>query len=303
MSTSVASSDNKPQVGPQVENRPQEFFTPAALATLAGASAAVWIVVTVCSSFGAPQYTLRYLALAVSFLVVLSTKQARKMDQLLVTFLNVLLVYCSATGANAMGSGTTLWNPRVAASVTASSVLPLLNEKAWWEPVELLGTNEALRQQGQDLAERVVAPLTKGLELSTDRKLEDEPAILASAGDVQRKAIIEAIALYSKRPPVPYRWGGKDEQGLDSSGFVAYVLAKAGVIKDPSLYWSGKLQHALANVRPGEEKVGDIKFYSSGACMIYLGNDLSIGMLPGGIATGSLDTPNSPFEKRGIGRY
>jgi len=118
---------------------------------------------------------------------------------------------------------------------------------------------------------------------------------------------MEALALYHKN--VPYKWGGKNEQGFDSSGYVAYVLAKIGVINNPETYWSGKLRNALARVQQGDEKVGDVIFYSSGACMIYLGNQLSIGMLPTerpklpGIVTGSLDTPGSPFKKLGVGRY
>ena len=81
------------------------------------------------------------------------------------------------------------------------------------------------------------------------------------------------------------------------------MLAKTGVIDNPETYWSGKLRNALAKVQPGDEKVGDVIFYSSGVCMIHLENQLSIGMLPGGIVTGSRDTPDSAFKKIGAGRY
>lgn len=278
---------------------PHEFFTSKTFYTLAGTSAGLWIFVAICSQLGVRQSLLRWLALAMALIIVFSRKQAWKADQLLVTFFNGLLVYSNATGINAISSGTAFSERKEASPTVKASLLPFLKEKAWWEPIELVQRNETLQAEGAAL-EHTIAPPTTVLELRTERKL-DEAAILHSAAGKQQKAIIEALALYHKN--IPYKWGGKDEQGFDSSGYVAYVLSKIGVINSPDTYWSGKLRNALARVQPGDEKVGDVIFYSSGVCMIYLGNQLSIGMLPGGIVTGSLDTPDSAFKKLGVGRY
>ena len=160
-----------------------------------------------------------------------------------------------------------------------------------------------LSKEGQAvLATGVVVPqICSLLELRTDRIL-DEDKILKSAIDKQRKALGVAFELYKQR--VPYKWGGKQpSKGLDSSGYVAYILANIGVIKDPATYWSGKLFTSPLMKKVDHERVGDIIFYGGGICMIYLGDHVSIGMLPGGIATGNLDVFPPGYERKGVRRF
>ena len=155
--------------------------------------------------------------------------------------------------------------------------------------------NEALRREGANLQPKVDEKLT----LKTAGTL-DEQKIVSSARGRQRELVRLAFDLY--RQKIPYKWGGKNPRdGFDSSGYVAYILAQIGAIDDPQTYWSGKLRSSSLKVQ--EEQVGDIIFYSSGVCMIYLGEGMNIGMLPGGIATQNLKDTEMQFAKLGVGRY
>jgi cell wall-associated NlpC family hydrolase len=133
--------------------------------------------------------------------------------------------------------------------------------------------------------------------MRTDRRLDRTEILQRIQGDRQKKAIGIAIDLYEHRPLIGYTWGGKSpETGFDSSGYVAYVLGKAGVLTNPSVYWSGRLRKDLSSVPLPSKQPGDVVFYEGGTCMFYLGgpDDLSIGALPGGIATGKIDLLLTP---------
>jgi cell wall-associated NlpC family hydrolase len=140
-------------------------------------------------------------------------------------------------------------------------------------------------------------------DLRTERHLERAEILQQASGDLQKKVLGIAIDLYEQQPPIPFTWGGKSPKaGFDSSGYVVYTLAQAGVLTHPDVYWSGLLQKTLRPVAIEKRQPGDIVFYSGGACMFYLGgqDDLNIGMLPGGIATGKFDLFGKPEE---VGRY
>jgi cell wall-associated NlpC family hydrolase len=140
-------------------------------------------------------------------------------------------------------------------------------------------------------------------DLRTERKLDRAAILQDIRGERQKKVIGIVIDLYNKEPPIPYAWGGKSPvSGFNSSGYVAYVLGQADVLilDKPETYLFYNLREKLKKVPVGQEEPGDVLFYESGACMFYLGGEdnLSIGMLPGGMATGKLD--QNPIE---IGRY
>jgi hypothetical protein len=93
-------------------------------------------------------------------------------------------------------------------------------------------------------------------------------------------------ALKFKKENIAFVWGGKNpEEGFDSSGFVAYILNKAGLLEEPQTWWSGKLRDELGT--PREEKQprdpGDLVFYMGGYVMLYLGDNNIIGMSESGI--------------------
>lgn len=142
-----------------------------------------------------------------------------------------------------------------------------------------------------DQATQLAAEAVKS-EMRTERKLDRTEILKLVSGDRQKKAIEIAIDLYEKKPPIGYTWGGKSPaDGFDSSGYVAYVLAQVGVLKNPSAYWSGRLRQDLKSVPIDYKQPGDVVFYPGGTCTFYLGgpDHLSIGALPGGIATGNID--------------
>jgi len=276
---------------------PSQLFTTTTFFTLGGASIGVWMFSAVFGQFlGSHFHWLRLAALIVALVISFTDVYRRHhppRQELLVAFFNGLLIYFSATGINAVSTGTDFNRVGLPHSQTAS-FLPFLQERALWPPIALIREKDALQQEGA-----LLQPKVDYGALGTERKLP-EATILASVSGKQREVIRQALDLYHRRPQ--YKWGGKNPtDGFDSSGFVAYVLSKAGIVDDPASYWSGKLR---ATLQPASQaQPGDIIFYSSGACMIYLGNNLSIGMLPGGIATGSLDAPTSGFTRQGVGRY
>jgi len=160
---------------------------------------------------------------------------------------------------------------------------------------------EASAIEQKEQLDRLAAEAHLRWDMRTERPLNEGEILLGVTGDLQKKVITEAIALYKQKPPIPYTWGGKSPQsGFDSSGYVAYILAEVGVLKNPGTYWSGRLREALKPVPIEQKRPGDVVFYPGGVCMFYLGgpDDLSIGALPGGIATGRLDQVAKPEAVR-----
>jgi len=276
---------------------PSELYTVRTFYTLGGASTGVWIFSAVCGNFISPNHLgwLRALALVMALVISLADatrENGRARHELLVAFFNGLLIYASATGINAVSTGTD-FSRSISQRVQTSSLLPFVKEKALWPPLELIRQKEALQREG--------ALLQPKAEPKVEQTL-DEAGILAPVTGKQREVLTLAFELY--RQKVPYKWGGKDpHDGFDSSGYIAYLLAKAGVIDDPTTYWSGKLLTSPSLQRVPHEEVGDIIFYNAGACMIYLGDKTSIGMLPGGIVIGNLDESPEGYDRKGVRRY
>ena len=125
--------------------------------------------------------------------------------------------------------------------------------------------------------------------------------ILESVSDKRKEVIRLAFELQER--VIPFKWGGKSpKKGFDSSGFVAYLLSQVNIIQNPEIYWSGRLRSEFGNrsFNSGSElQIGDIIFYEAGVCMLYLGNNRCIGMLPQGIVIKEL---YFGFKKLGYGR-
>jgi cell wall-associated NlpC family hydrolase len=300
---------------------PSELYTVRTFFTLGGASTGVWIFSAVCGNFISSNHLgwLRVLALVMALVISLAGATREKglaWHELLVALFNGLLIYVSATGINAVSTGTDF-----GLRARTASFLPL-REQALWPSVELIQQKEALQREGAIQNEvlqlqREGAIQNEVLQLPRERDmLKPEPKpkieqtldearmarILASATGKQREVLTLAFKLHGQK--VPYKWGGKDpHDGFDSSGYIAYLLAKAGVIDDPTTYWSGKLLASPLLQTVPHEEVGDIIFYNAGACMIYLGDNTSIGMLPGGIVIDNLDESPEGYDRKGVRRY
>ncbi len=75
---------------------------------------------------------------------------------------------------------------------------------------------------------------------------------------------------------IPYRWGGKNFDGFDCSGFTQYVFRQAGFALPPSADEQARAP-GLASVEPGELKPGDLVFFNTlqrtySHVGIYVGN-------------------------------
>ncbi|MGB3464099.1 MAG: NlpC/P60 family protein [Cyclobacteriaceae bacterium] len=109
-------------------------------------------------------------------------------------------------------------------------------------------------------------------------------SILVVTSQVNTPQVQMALELMNSTPEIPFIWGGKTEEGFDSSGFISYVLNKTHGLTNYKEYWSGSLKTKYGIAHDIQDiSEGDIVFYESGVCMFYLGNDKCIGMVPAGI--------------------
>jgi hypothetical protein len=109
------------------------------------------------------------------------------------------------------------------------------------------------------------------------KQIRYNPLKINNLTGLKKEALTFAFQLYTKK--IPYKYGGKTEKnGFDTSGFVAYVLHKVGLLgKNYFNYWSGKLRtkYKTSSLSP---EIGDLVFYKGGYVFFYLGNNLIIGM-------------------------
>jgi len=129
---------------------------------------------------------------------------------------------------------------------------------------------------------------------STGKDIKD-PALPSAITGKRREALTAAFGL--KQAKVPFKWGGKKkDEGLDSAGFAATVLAEAGVLDKPETATAKSLQGQLMVKTEGEPQPGDLLFFDGGNVMLYLGGDNAVGMLPEGAVT-----KNGVIKGKGIG--
>ncbi len=156
---------------------PSALYTTGTFYTLGGASTGVWMFAAVFGQYFGPHLNwLRGLALVIA--VVISFVDASRRHQtarsdLVVAFFNGLLIYASATGINAVSTGTGFGRGNSPGAQSAS-FLPFVREQALWPSLELIHKQEALQREGailqppvDDAVLRTERPLneTKNLEL------------------------------------------------------------------------------------------------------------------------------------------
>ena len=115
----------------------------------------------------------------------------------------------------------------------------------------------------------------------------DRKSTLRNVDGKRKEALQLAFDLYDKH--IPFKWGGKTpSEGLDTSGFVAYILHQVGVLDQPERYWSGLLRQkfgvkiaSLSELQPG-----DLVFEENKACWFLLNDRFTIGMVPDGVMFG-----------------
>lgn len=118
-----------------------------------------------------------------------------------------------------------------------------------------------------------------------------QPSPLDGLSGTRREAVKIALEFYRKRVPFgdpnDPKSGKDPEKGFDTSGFVAYVLAKVGLIPETEVktkYWSGALQEKFGtpNVRSITElQPGDLLFEQNKACWFVLSQKQVLGSIPG----------------------
>jgi cellulose biosynthesis protein BcsQ/energy-coupling factor transporter ATP-binding protein EcfA2 len=96
----------------------------------------------------------------------------------------------------------------------------------------------------------------------------------------RKDAVQLAFELYDQH--TPFKWGGKTpSDGLDTSGFVAYILSRVGILDRPERYWSGLLRQSFeANQVTNISQImpGDLIFEEDKACWFKLTEEYAIGI-------------------------
>jgi hypothetical protein len=139
------------------------------------------------------------------------------------------------------------------------------------------------RQEREALKEDVGADAPGLGQMQSELSLSQEKSLLKAAAKTSdlrvRQLLSEALKL--KQQKIPFRMGGKSpEEGFDASGFVSYLLAKAGAL-DPLYHRTfsvTKLQKSFAEIKARDVMPGDLVFLGSSFVAIQLGDNLAIGM-------------------------
>lgn len=158
-------------------------------------------------------------------------------------------------------------------------------------------TNDRLEEEINERNKQVnrLETLKVDLEIRTNsltaakKELQDVAGALSPNGK-RSLAILSAYDLYDRG--IQYKYGGKKpEDGLDCSGFIAYILSQRKIGIDPAYCNQACLMNKWGKDRPTQSDLrpGDLIFYDLEVTMMYLGNGKCIGMLWDGIRVESLN--------------
>ncbi len=190
-----------------------------------------------------------------------------------------------------------LWKPRVSVPVLSSVVsvlmaiitLTQIHEKEIAIQAKNIAQTDASSAIGQKNAiasDANKANLTvANKNISTENlTINDEESfkksvLLKTTGEVQQ-ALIAAFSLKDQKS-IKFVWGGKSpEVGLDSSGFISYILFKINVLDAIGYpeFSSELLKDSFLGVDRKDAKIGDLLIHKSGLCLFYLGDKKGIGI-------------------------
>jgi hypothetical protein len=131
---------------------------------------------------------------------------------------------------------------------------------------------------------------------ASPRPIPGREAILPALTGQRRLAVEAALTLYDSN--VPFVYGGKTpEAGMDTSGFAAWALARAGLLDHPERYGSAALKARFVTRCSGTGKPGDLLFEENNAIWIVLGENRAIGMIPSGVTVGDPATFSSKIAR------
>jgi hypothetical protein len=102
----------------------------------------------------------------------------------------------------------------------------------------------------------------------------------AKSNDLRVRKLL-SLALKLKQDGTPFRMGGKSpEEGFDSSGFVSFLLADAGVL-NPMYYRTfsvSRLEKSFPKVKAEDAKPGDLVFLGTSFVALNLDGNFAVGI-------------------------
>ncbi|MBK9416990.1 MAG: hypothetical protein IPN62_06765 [Flavobacteriales bacterium] len=152
-----------PNMPPTDRTLPNELYTPRTFYTLSGSAIAVWLLCKVIDQSLEGQLRpvhLRNIALLfselIAMLMVLRVR-SKNFDKWIIGFVNGLLIFVNASGANAISTGFSFERERQR-PIEASLVADFFrSETNWWPSRELTTTIDSLGSRNADLTERIAA--------------------------------------------------------------------------------------------------------------------------------------------------
>ncbi len=97
----------------------------------------------------------------------------------------------------------------------------------------------------------------------------------------QKALQVVSKSLELRAAGIKYYLGGKyPQEGFDTSGFVAYIFADAGLLdfKDLRTYSTLEIKRHCLPIDAAALEIGDLVFYKDGFIAIYVGGNQAIGM-------------------------